>query len=72
MTRIMQGVLPHGALHKRQVRHPFNRRCLSETKQVFIVKEPKSTAGRRTITLPDFPLAALIDHKPAMLAHKTA
>jgi integrase len=43
------------------------RRCLSETKQGFILKEPKTAAGRRTITLPDFVVEALVTHKASML-----
>ena len=35
------------------------RRSVSETGGKFIVKEPKSKAGRRTITLPKFALEAL-------------
>jgi integrase len=43
------------------------RRCLSETKQGFILKEPKTAAGRRTVTLPDFAVEALVGLKAAML-----
>jgi len=43
------------------------RRCLSETKQGFILKEPKTAGSRRTITLPDFVIEALVAHKAAML-----
>jgi integrase len=43
------------------------RRCLSETKQGFILKEPKTAASRRTVTLPDFVVEALVEHKAAML-----
>jgi integrase len=43
------------------------RRCLSETKQGFILKEPKTAAGRRTVTLPAFARDALVEHKAAML-----
>jgi integrase len=43
------------------------RRCLSETRQGFILKEPKTASSRRTITLPDFAVEALTEHKAAML-----
>jgi integrase len=43
------------------------RHSLSETKQGFILKEPKSAAGRRTITLPSFVVDALVEHKAAAL-----
>jgi integrase len=43
------------------------KRCLSETKQGFVLKEPKTSASRRTVTLPDFVVDALIAHKAAML-----
>src|SRR5262249_36988398 len=43
------------------------RRCLSETKQGFVLKEPKTAAGRRTVTLPDFAVEALTEHKAAAL-----
>src|SRR5581483_86486 len=43
------------------------RRCLSETKQGFVLKEPKTAASRRTVTLPDFAIEALVAHKAAML-----
>src|SRR5262249_50748930 len=43
------------------------RRCLSETKQGFVLKEPKTACSRRTVTLPDFVVEALIEHKAAML-----
>jgi integrase len=43
------------------------RRCLSETRQGFILKEPKTAAGRRTVTLPDFAVEALVELKAAML-----
>jgi integrase len=43
------------------------RRSLSETKQGFVLKEPKTTASRRTVTLPDFVVEALVEHKAAML-----
>jgi integrase len=43
------------------------RRCLSETREGFVLKEPKTAAGRRTVTLPDFAVEALTEHKAAML-----
>src|SRR5262249_32028376 len=43
------------------------RRCLSETRQGFVLKEPKTAASRRTVTLPDFVVEALVAHKAAML-----
>src|SRR5207245_36881 len=43
------------------------RRCLSETRQGFVLKEPKTAASRRTVTLPDFVVEALVEHKAAML-----
>jgi integrase len=43
------------------------RRSLSETRQGFILKEPKTAAGRRTVTLPDFTVEALVAHKAAAL-----
>jgi integrase len=43
------------------------KRCLSETKQGFVLKEPKTACSRRTVTLPDFVVEALIEHKAAML-----
>jgi integrase len=43
------------------------RRCLSETKQGFVLKEPKTAAGRRTVTLPDFVVEALVEHKATMM-----
>ncbi len=43
------------------------RRCLSETRQGFVLKEPKTAASRRTVTLPAFVLEALVEHKAAML-----
>jgi integrase len=39
------------------------RRCLSETKQGFVVKEPKTAAGRRTVTIPEFAVAALAERR---------
>ncbi len=43
------------------------RRSLSETKQGFILKEPKTAASRRTVTLPGFAVEALLKHKAEML-----
>jgi integrase len=43
------------------------RRGLSETKQGFVLKEPMTAASRRTITLPDFVVEALVAHRAAML-----
>jgi integrase len=43
------------------------RRCLSETKQGFVLKEPKTAASRRTVTLPAFVVEALIAHKAVAL-----
>jgi integrase len=43
------------------------RRGLSETRQGFVLKEPKTAASRRTVTLPDFVVEALVEHKAAML-----
>ncbi len=43
------------------------KRSLSQVNAEFIVKEPKSKAGRRSILLPPFVLAALRDHRTAAL-----
>src|SRR5262249_24119186 len=43
------------------------RRNLSETKEGFQVKEPKTAAGRRTITLPRFVTEALLELKARRL-----
>lgn len=43
------------------------RKTLAQTKGSFTVKEPKSKAGRRTIALPPLAIAALADHRKAML-----
>jgi integrase len=43
------------------------KRSLSQVNAEFIVKEPKSKAGRRTVLLPPFALAALRDHRQAAL-----
>src|SRR5262245_15607530 len=43
------------------------RRSLSQVKKEFIVKEPKSRASRRTISLPLFVLNALREHRAAAL-----
>ena len=43
------------------------RRCLSETKQGLVLKEPKTDASRRTVTLPDFAIEALTEHKAAAM-----
>jgi integrase len=39
------------------------RRSLARTRNGFVLKEPKSEASRRTITLPGFALTALREHK---------
>jgi hypothetical protein len=39
------------------------RRSLSMTKQGFVVKEPKTKAARRVITLPQFTVDALVELK---------
>jgi integrase len=44
------------------------RRSLAQVKNRFILKEPKTKASRRTITIPAFALVALRDHRKAMLA----
>jgi integrase len=38
------------------------RRSLARTRSGYVVKEPKSEAGRRTVTLPSFATAALLEH----------
>ena len=43
------------------------RRSLSQVKKVFILKEPKSRSSRRTVTLPDFVVNALREHRQAAL-----
>jgi integrase len=43
------------------------RRSLSKVRGKFIVKEPKSKHSRRTVSLPVFALAALQDHRTAVL-----
>jgi integrase len=43
------------------------RRSLSQTKAGFVLKEPKTAASRRTISLPDFALVVLTEHKAAQL-----
>ena len=43
------------------------KRSLSQVGKDFIVKEPKSKAGKRSILLPPFVLAALRDHRQAAL-----
>jgi integrase len=43
------------------------KRSLSQVGNEFIVKEPKSKAGKRTILLPPFVLTALRDHRTAAL-----
>jgi len=43
------------------------RKSLSQTKAGFIVKEPKTAAGRRTITLPDVTVTVLMEHKAEMM-----
>jgi integrase len=44
------------------------QRSLAQLKKQFLVKEPKSRSSRRTISLPDFVVDALQDHRAAMLA----
>lgn len=44
------------------------QRSVAEVKGEFVVKEPKSRSGRRTITLPPFAVDALRQHRAAMLA----
>lgn len=43
------------------------RRSLAQTDEGFLVKEPKTAASRRTITLPDLALTVLTEHKAAAL-----
>lgn len=43
------------------------RRSLSRSGKEFHVKEPKSRASRRTISLPPFAVDALKDHRAAAL-----
>jgi integrase len=43
------------------------RRSLAQTDKGFVVKEPKTAASRRTITLPDLAVAVLTEHKAAAL-----
>jgi integrase len=43
------------------------RRSLSETRQGFTFKEPKTAAGRRTIALPPFVVESLVERKAAMM-----
>ena len=43
------------------------KRSLSQVNAEFIVKEPKSKAGKRTVLLPPFVLSALRDHRAAAL-----
>lgn len=43
------------------------RKSLSPTAEGFVVKEPKTKNGRRTIALPPFVVEALTAHKAAML-----
>jgi integrase len=43
------------------------KRSLSQVGKEFIVKEPKSKAGKRTVVLPPFVMAALSDHRTAAL-----
>jgi integrase len=43
------------------------RKSLSPTADGFVVKEPKTKSGRRTITLPPFVVEVLTAHKAAML-----
>jgi integrase len=44
------------------------KRSLAQLKKEFVLKEPKTKASRRTISLPPFVLAALRDHRKGMLA----
>lgn len=44
------------------------RRSLAQTKAGFMLKEPKTKASARTITLPAFAVDALIAHRAMMLA----
>jgi integrase len=43
------------------------RRSLAQTDEGFQIKEPKTAASRRTITLPDLAVAVLTQHKAAAL-----
>ena len=43
------------------------RRALSQVKNEFVLKEPKSRCSRRTVTLPEFVVNALRDHRQAAL-----
>jgi integrase len=43
------------------------RRSLAQTDEGFVVKEPKTAASRRTITLPGLAVSVLTDHKAAAL-----
>jgi integrase len=43
------------------------RRSLAQTDQGFEIKEPKTTAGRRTIALPELAVTVLTHHKAAMM-----
>ena len=43
------------------------RRSLSQVRGVFTLKEPKSKTSRRTVSLPQFALAAVRDHRTAAL-----
>jgi integrase len=43
-------------------------RSLAQIGGKFVVKEPKTRTSKRTITLPEFVLATLKDHRQAMLA----
>ncbi|MBY0460096.1 MAG: site-specific integrase [Gemmataceae bacterium] len=43
------------------------KRSLSQVGKEFIVKEPKSKAGRRSVLLPPFVVSALRDHRAAAL-----
>lgn len=47
-------------------------RALEHTKDGIRVKEPKTTAGRRTISLPAFAVAALRDHRRQQLETRLA
>jgi integrase len=44
------------------------RRTLARTKAGFVLKQPKSKSSRRTVTLPPAAVAALREHRKAMLA----
>jgi integrase len=43
------------------------RRSLAQTDEGFVVKEPKTAASRRTITLPGLAVSVLTEHKAAAL-----